>query len=135
MDLKMVCYYKREISVSENVKDELNKTYLAKIYRITSYDLEKNDKNEISATTDNKRLFVRNSQKQHTKLWLNFWNKKNIEEKYPIRLNPELKISFVDIRKEELEGKNMGKLNKNRRKEKQFLLSKEFLNYLNLILN
>jgi hypothetical protein len=33
-------------------------------------------------------------------LWLNFWNQENQKNKYPIRLNPEFKISYVE-RKED----------------------------------
>lgn len=107
MDLKECCYYKREVSFSEDVKNHLIKTFSAKIYQIISYDLEKE----------------RNNPEQHTKIWRDFWTSNNSASKYSIRLNPELKISFVEARPDELEGRKLGKLKKNRRNEKQFLLS------------
>lgn len=106
-DLKKSCYYKREIFISEETKNTFLEQFSAKAYKITSYDLEKE----------------RVSPERHTNLWLDFWANNNGDKKYPIRLNPELKISFVDDRSEELEGRDLGCLSKNRRKEKQFLLS------------
>jgi len=34
--------------------------------------------------------------KNITNLWLDFWENSNELNKYPIRLNPEIKISFIE---------------------------------------
>ncbi len=121
-DLKQVCFYKKIVTISEKMKDDLIADFQGYFYKITSYDLEKDDI-EVLENFKNKRLFDRNNPEIHTKIWLDFWSSDNASSKYPIRINPELKISFVEKRLDDLEERDLGKLGKNRRKEEQFLLS------------
>ena len=74
--LEKCCYLRKRIVP----KDELQKILSecdAQIFSITSYDLQKVDKSNLKA---------------HTKLWLDFWKKENEQQRFPIRLNPEIKI-------------------------------------------
>ncbi len=80
-ELKEICYIKENISISNEVKEILIEKFQAHLYKITSYDLEK--------------CLKRENKKSHTKIWLNFWDKINNTQKYPIRINPEIKISFI----------------------------------------
>lgn len=121
-DLKRACYFKKSVTISESIKDEIIKNYQGNLYKITSYDLEKDDDEEI-ANLKNKQKLDRRSPEAHTKIWLNFWTNKNIENKYEIRLNPEFKINFVENSFKELENRNLGELKKNRRQQDRFLLS------------
>lgn len=121
-DLKHACYYKKPIQISEETKNKIVEDYQGNLYKITSYDLEKADKEEI-AKLKNKTKFERNNPEQHTKIWLDFWSDENTKEKHPIRLNPEFKINFVEKKSDNLENRNLGELKKNRRLKDQFLLS------------
>lgn len=80
-ELKQICYIKQSLFISEETKEILIKNYYANLYKITSYDLEKSLK--------------RTNIKTHTKIWHGFWNEKNNWENFPIRINPEIKISFI----------------------------------------
>ena len=120
--LKQICYYKKSISISEDEKNRIINDYQGNFYKITSYDLEKNDR-EILASLENKENFDRNYPEYHTKIWLDFWTDENARKNYKIRLNPEFKINFVKKRQDELKGRSLGKLQKNRRLNNQFLLS------------
>lgn len=48
-------------------------------YRITSWDLRED----------------RNHPERYTEWWKTFWQAKNAENKYPIRINPEMTVSYV----------------------------------------
>lgn len=80
-ELKQICYIKQSIFISEASKESLIQNYYGNLYKITSYDLEKSLK--------------RKNLKTHTKIWLEFWSEKNTWEKFPIRINPEIKINFI----------------------------------------
>ncbi len=121
-DLKQACYYKKAITISKETKNTLVKSYKGNLYKITSYDLQKKDNEEINKL-ENKQEFDRSNSEVHTKIWLNFWTVDNTKRRYDIRLNPELKISFVEKKTEELKDENLGMLKKNRRQEDRYLLS------------
>jgi hypothetical protein len=120
--LKETCYFKKRVFISEDTKNKLINDYQGNLYKITSYDLEKDD-SEALGTLINKKQFNRASPEIHTKTWLDFWTADNETDKYPIRLNPEFKISFVEKQDKDLNMRNLGLLNKNRRLKSQFLLS------------
>lgn len=94
-ELKKVCYIKEKIVISEETKGKIIKDFKANFYKITSYDLAKNDE-EILKNLKYKIHLERKSPKKHTELWWNFWTQSNEENKYHIRLNPEIKISFLE---------------------------------------
>ncbi len=79
--LKEVCYIKKHIPLSEENTKLLVQNFDGHLYKISSYDLSKCPK--------------RKNTKSHTKIWFDFWSEKNGTEKYPIRINPEIKISFI----------------------------------------
>lgn len=94
-ELKKTCYIKESINISSITKEKLINNFNAKLYKITSYDFKKNDK-EVLAELKNKKTLDRENPKISTKIWLDFWSENNQNEKYPIRLNPEIKISFIE---------------------------------------
>ncbi len=71
------CCYTRKRIVPKGELDKILSTCDAQVFSITSYDLQKVNKTNLKA---------------HTKLWLDFWNKENEKQSFPIRLNPEIKI-------------------------------------------
>ncbi len=79
--MKEVCYIKKHIPLSEENTNLFIKIFQGHLYKISSYDLSKCQK--------------RNNLKSHTKIWFDFWSEKNNNAKYPIRINPEIKISFI----------------------------------------
>ncbi|MGE4443946.1 MAG: hypothetical protein AB7E37_03065 [Candidatus Altimarinota bacterium] len=99
-ELKKTCYVKKSFSISENKKEEIIKNFEAKLYKITSYDLQKNDTeffkalNEEKQKTGLKRL--KTNDNDITNLWVNFWGSDNEKNKYPIRLNPEISITYLE---------------------------------------
>ncbi len=105
--LKEICYVKKIFNISEDNLDFLIKKFDWRLYKITSYDLEKNLKRE--------------NIKPHTKIWLDFWNEKNQINKYPIRIKPELKISF--IKKDDSLSEKNSDIKRNRKLENRFLLT------------
>lgn len=121
-DLKKACYYKKTVLISEQTKNEIIEKYQGNLYKIISYDLEKDDHEDI-AKLDNNKEFNRNNLETHTKYWLYFWTGENTKSNYHVRLNPEFRINFVEERTGELEGKQLGALNKNRKKNNKFLLA------------
>lgn len=79
--LKEVCYIKKHIPLWEENTKLLIQNFQGNLYKISSYDL--------------KKCQQRKNIKSHTKIWIDFWSEKNNSEKYPIRINPEIKISFI----------------------------------------
>ena len=65
-DLKKVCYYKKTVLISEQTKNKIIEKYQGNLYKIISYDLEKDDHEDI-AKLDNKKEFNRNNLETHTK--------------------------------------------------------------------
>lgn len=121
-DLKQSCYYKKLISITDETKNKIINDFQGNLYKITSYDLEKEDKEEI-AKLENKTGFDRNNPEAHTKIWFNFWTDENFKKNYETRLNPEFKISFVENKANELNDEKLGKLRKNRKLADSYLLS------------
>lgn len=121
-DLKQACYYKRVITISEYTKNKLIADFQGNFYKITSYDLEKNDV-EVLEKLENKKQLDRNNPEIHTKIWLDFWTDENTQNRHDIRLNPEFKVNFVEKNLNELKNKKLGGLKKNRKQDDQFLLS------------
>ncbi|MFA4834067.1 MAG: hypothetical protein WC619_04465 [Patescibacteria group bacterium] len=119
---KKICYYKKSIAISEDTKKKIVDDYQGNLYKITSYDLEKDDA-EILASLQNKNHLGRSHPEFHTKIWLDFWTDGNEEKNYEVRLNPEFKINFVEKHPDELKDRDLGKLKKNRRLNEQFMLS------------
>lgn len=93
-ELKKVCYTIIKKTITKQKKDEIINDYQAKLYKITSYDLKKYD-DEFIKTLKNKSDLKRNKINNHTQIWLDFWQKDNKNDKFPTRLNPEIKISFT----------------------------------------
>jgi len=93
--LSILLNSKTIVEIEENIKKEcyvleLHKTTPEKLtsildinqgntYEITSWDLEKERKHP----------------EQYTKWWQQFWGAENMNHKYPIRLNPEILVSYV----------------------------------------
>ncbi len=126
-DMKQSCYFKKAISILEDTKNDLVNKFQGNLYKITSYDLEKNDK-EVLGNLENKKQLDRKNPEKQTRVWLDFWTTENQENKYSIRLNPELKISFIEKQEEKIvdkygEKRDLGKLGKNRKNKERFLLS------------
>lgn len=123
-DLKKICYYKKETQISEDIKDALIKSHHGNLYKITSYDLEKNDPEaQRKLALPGKTSFLRSHPETHTKIWLDFWSDSNVKNNYDIRLNPEFKISFVAARPWEVRTTNLSPHNTNRRLQDKYLLS------------
>lgn len=119
-ELKKTCYIKESKTISESTKNQLINEFNSKLYKITSYDLQKDDKEILNELKNKKTLDRKNPEKQ-TKLWLDFWEIENQNDKYPIRLNPEIKISFIE--KEENFIKNHSELLFNRKFHDRYLLT------------
>lgn len=105
INLKLECYVLVEYKTNQEKIDNLLKNNNWNSYKITSWDLrEKRKKPE-----------------QHTKWWLIFWDFKNEENKFPLRINPEITISYVE------QDKNFEKLKpdqtNNRRTRERYLLN------------
>jgi hypothetical protein len=106
IELEKTCYIKKEIKITQESFDELVNNFGAKVYQITSYDLEKDRKNP----------------EEHTNIWKKFCNLEN-GSGYKIRLNPEMKISYVEKRIDSVLDKNGNEVKRNRRKQAEFILS------------
>lgn len=119
-ELKKVCYVKNKVFISSSKKDYIINTFNAKLFKITSYDLEKDDY-EIIEKLKNKKELDRNNAENHTKIWIDFWDKDNELNKYPIRINPEIKISYVE--KDEEWANNNSWKKYNRRLTDRYLLT------------
>ncbi|HOI18830.1 MAG TPA: hypothetical protein PLX15_03125 [Candidatus Woesearchaeota archaeon] len=80
--LEDACYYLEKISISSSMIKELLEEYNILNFRITSYDLEKRNKNTYQTPESDI--------KRHTKeIWNKFWEGDRF-----IRLNPEIKIRY-----------------------------------------
>lgn len=121
-DLKQACYFKKTQTISEEIKEQLVKDFQGTLYKITSYDLQKDDP-EILENLENKQLLERNNPEIHTKYWLDFWTRENASQKYEIRLNPEFKINFVEKIKYELKNPDQPQPRNNRKMKDRYLLS------------
>ncbi|MCX7985596.1 MAG: transposase, partial [Bacteroidales bacterium] len=84
------CYVRHKKISGEGFENFLNDNE-AQVFKITSYDLEK---------IRNKNY---NNLKAHTQLWLDFWNDNNEQQKYPLRLNPEISITWREPKKSRVE--------------------------------
>lgn len=104
--LEKQCYIRKAVKISDQKKQELETKYGASVYEITSYDLVTERKNKEA----------------HTKLWKQFWFQ---DEKsgYTTRLNPEMKISYVEKRVDSVKDKAGNELARNRRKLAEYILS------------
>lgn len=104
--LEAACYIKKEVKVSETEFNKIKNKFGAKVYEITSYDLEKD----------------RNNPEEHTNIWKEFCSLQN-RSGYKTRLNPEMKISYVEKRVDSILDKNGKEVKRNRRKQTEFILS------------
>lgn len=93
--LKKTCYSVRCIHISEEIKNNMIDKFQGNCYKISSYDLEKYDR-EITENLTEKLALDRNSPEYHTKIWWDFWSEHNFDDFFNIRLNPELKFSFIE---------------------------------------
>ena len=84
--LEKICY-KKYIVINENLKSKILNKGL--VFDICSLDLDKNT---------NKNLL-----KNHTKLWLNFWDKNNENTNFTTRINPELSILYREPKESRVE--------------------------------
>ncbi len=82
--LNMVCYTKT-VCVSESVEKELKK-FKPLVFHITSQDLA-----------------AKREKKAHTQIWHEFWRESNEKSKFPLRLNPELKVMWREARPSRVE--------------------------------
>lgn len=79
--LEKCCYLKYKKAAYEQLQYFLKENQ-AEVLTITTYDLERLDRlNETNC-------------KAHTQLWLNFWKEENQLNRFPIRLNPEITITW-----------------------------------------
>lgn len=133
-ELKKTCYIKENINISETTKDNLVNNFNTRLYKITSYDLQKNDK-EVLDKLVNKKELSRKNPEDITKLWYEFWSNENQNNKYPIRLNPEIKISYIEKDIKFIEN-NEWNIFKNRKFNDRYLLTSTITqNALNKSLN
>ena len=92
--LKKTAYIKKPIKITENVKNNLIKYNNWQFFKVTSYDLQKYDP-EFIEQLEYKDHFDRNHPESFTQLWWDFWTEENEKNWYPVRINPELKVSFI----------------------------------------
>lgn len=85
--LEKVCY-KRFVCAGASVMDTLREQYGARVFDITSADLRN------AAQTEGKEEVYSHSDKNHTRIWKEFWSEKNISDNFDVRLNPELYITY-----------------------------------------
>lgn len=82
--LEKIAYIKRIIA-DDNLLDELLNKCDAQLLEISSYDLRKHSSRK-------------GEDKAHTRLWQEFWRNDNVNQNYPTRINPELKIFWRDAK-------------------------------------
>lgn len=82
--LSKICYVKT-IIIPKDLNKNFNKKFEALSFEITSYDLTHSKKGDSK--------FV---PKEHTSIWYRFWSEVNTNNDYPLRLNPEIKVSWRD---------------------------------------
>lgn len=105
IQLKKTCYTTRTRFLTNEEKEYFIENFQAKIYKISSYDLNKNIPEE--------------KLKNHTKLWLDFWEQKNTQN-YTIQINPEIKISFIQKKDS---WRNNSKTYSNRKQTDRFIIT------------
>ncbi|MBK6607653.1 MAG: hypothetical protein IPG24_19760 [Leptospiraceae bacterium] len=114
--LEKCCYLRKK----KIPKDDIEKIFSecsAQIFTITSYDLEKQDKTNLKA---------------HTKLWFDFWTGENEAQRFPLRLNPEIRILWREpkatrIEKYGKDSKLFDPKKRNRYLHPQFTLTTSFI--------
>ena len=111
-ELEKACYIKKEIKISQPKLSGIMKNYNAKIYQITSYDLVED----------------RKKPKAHTNIWEEFCSLTN-ESGFVTRLNPEMKISYVEKRADSILDKTGKEVARNRRKQAEYILSTTITEY------
>ncbi|MDD4530914.1 MAG: hypothetical protein PHO80_05200, partial [Candidatus Gracilibacteria bacterium] len=105
INLKLECYVLREYKTNQEEINELLKNKNGNSYKITSWDLRGK----------------RNKLEEHTKWWFNFWNVENEENKFPLRINPEITISYVE--QDKSFAKEKPNQTNNRRTRERYLLN------------
>lgn len=125
INLKLECYVINEYSISKNSFDEIINNNYWNSYMITTRDLrwkwstfKKISDLDYSIA---KKWFYREHMESVTMQWLQFWSTPNIDNKYPLRINPELSISYLMEDKNYI--KNNPNQNNNRRVRDRYLLS------------
>ncbi len=117
--LEKACYNFKSYNFSKEQLDEFIEKYSVLVFDITSFDLE--ERNKSSEPQSEFRT--------HTKIWHQFWSKKNNSEYGEVRLNPELRINY---RKEDyelkhfFESKGFPESFKHRRLQEQFTVAFAF---------
>ena len=111
-ELEKACYIKKEIKITQLKLDELVTKYDARVYEITSYDLEKNRQNP----------------ELHTNIWKEFCSL-NEGSGYKTRLNPEMKINYIEKRIDSILDKTGKEVIRNRRKQTEYVLSTTITEY------
>ena len=118
--LNKVCYVK-QVFASNSIEKDLKEKFQAISFKITSSDIEHN----LKYGTDNFK------KKHHTDIWFEFWKKSN-ESQYPLRLNPEIKITWREAREHRVkkyinDPKRFDPKKKNRFAYEQFTLNTTFI--------
>ena len=103
--LKQETYMLEEKKISNDRFHELIEKYQWNSYQITSWDLRKERENP----------------EEQTLWWRQFWSQKNIDNKYNLRINPEITISFVG--KDEEFAKTHPNQSNNRKSKERYLLT------------
>lgn len=91
IELNKICYT-QTIYISNDVEQKLKVNFNALCFEIITQDLERDFNDKIDRTTDTHK------DKTLIKLWRDFWHEKNAMDKYPIRINPEIKIFWRDAK-------------------------------------
>ena len=104
-DLEKCCYVKRIVG-DEGTLSKLKNEYSASVFLIDSLDLRTERQNKPERIEEYKKKYEKRgmdilrtehnqeTQKRHTLLWKEFWKDGNEHDKYPTRLNPEMRIFF-----------------------------------------
>lgn len=82
-EINKICYAKT-VLVSDETEEKLKKDFNAICFEITSQDIE----HSLKYPADGYR------NKKHTEIWMSFWKDENERDKFPLRLNPEIKIMW-----------------------------------------
>ena len=130
-DLEQCCYVKRVVG-DEKVLKILREKHKASIFLIDSLDLRVERENTDEKIEEYKENFKRgldilriehnkNTQKTHTILWKDFWTSENKNEKYPTRLNPEIRIFWREPRESRVKKYGKGSNLYNPKRKNRFL--------------
>lgn len=122
-DLEKTCYVKIPIKISEEQEKHFIAEFDVKVFEIASYDLR--IKNEAKEGGE------KHEEKEHTKLWREFWSAGNQESGHSVRLNPELGVFYREVDEELQTRVSSGKIPKpkylsefrNRYRKEQFTLA------------